>query len=282
MTKRDETKLTEHFEFGKNWQFFLKGVNDKKINAAIFDIENFLGKNEISGKIFIDIGCGSGLSSLAAYKLGASEIYSYDIDPLNVDNVNKLKKNFSIPLDFKWHAEVMSIVDDHDLLHINSGDIVYAWGVLHHTGDMWKALKNTLTIVKKNGVVYLMIYRDAHLAYIWKIVKKTYVHAPNFIKFIMRNSFAAIQIAGILAKGKNPFRSIKNYELKSRGMSWYTDVVDWIGGYPFEYAEAEEIIDFFQRNGFELAKIKPKISKKSWGLWGTGSYQYIFRNMKNR
>jgi 2-polyprenyl-6-hydroxyphenyl methylase/3-demethylubiquinone-9 3-methyltransferase len=272
----DERKLSTHFEFGKNWKLFLEGLDEKKINEAIKDIENFIGVGGVVGKSFTDIGCGSGLSSLAAYKLGASSVYSYDIDPLNIENVKSLISKYKNKKSFDWRADVKSIVENEDVKTFKKTDIVYAWGVLHHTGDMWSAISNSASLVEGGGLLYLMLYRDAKLAHIWKIIKKYYVNSSSPIKFIMRNAFAVIQIIGIIAKGKNPVKSIKNYGINSRGMSWYTDSTDWIGGYPFEYAEAEEVINYLKPLGFELIKIYPYISKKSWGLFGTGSYQYLF------
>ncbi|MBV5331253.1 class I SAM-dependent methyltransferase [bacterium] len=275
-----ETQLDQHFEFGKNWQRFLVGVSEEKLEAAAFDIKEFLGGDGVAGKSFIDIGCGSGLSSLAAWKLGAKTIYSYDIDPINIQNVEFLKQHFQVPATFPWVAEIRSIVEIQDVSQMDEADIVYSWGVLHHTGDLWHALKNASSLVNRGGVLYLMLYRDARLAYPWKIVKRTYIRSPRWVQFIMRNLFAGIQIAGILAKGKNPKNSIKNYGKRSRGMSWYTDVTDWIGGYPFEYTKAEDVIEFLKPLGFELVRIRPEISKKSWGVFGTGSYQYLFKKLK--
>ena len=122
----DERKLSEHFEFGKNWQDFLRGVNEEKVSFAVADIENFIGSGTLVGKCFVDIGCGSGLSSLAAYTLGASAIYSYDIDPKNTSNVVFLKERFQVPHDFPWIVKVASIVSDEDILELQRGDIVYA------------------------------------------------------------------------------------------------------------------------------------------------------------
>lgn len=272
----DERNLKTHFEFGKNWQKFLKDFDEKKLNEAIKDIEMFIGLGGLVGKSFSDIGCGSGLSSLAAYKLGASRIYSFDIDPINIENVNSLISRYKNLDLFDWRADVKSIVDGEDVKTLNKADVVYAWGVLHHTGDMWTAISNAASLVEDGGLLYLMLYRDAKFAYTWKIVKKYYVNSSSPIKFLMRNIFALIQIIGIMAKGKNPITSIRNYGINNRGMSWYTDSTDWIGGYPFEYCEAEEVINFLKPLGFELTKIYPQISKRGWGLFGTGSYQYLF------
>jgi 2-polyprenyl-6-hydroxyphenyl methylase/3-demethylubiquinone-9 3-methyltransferase len=269
-----EISLNEHFEFGKNWEVYLKGISEEKLYSAIYDLKDFLG-HDMLGRSFIDIGCGSGLSSLAAYKLGADKIFSYDIDPINIRNVEFLKHRFTVPPEYPWVAETCSIVDTKDLSRIAQGDIVYSWGVLHHTGDMWQALRNTASLVKDEGILYLMLYRDAKLAYIWKLIKKSYVRAPVWLKFLIRNLFAGLLIAGMVLKGKNPVKSIKSYG--KRGMSWYTDVIDWVGGYPFEYAEAEQVIEFLDSLGFSLSRIRPEITKMTWGLWGTGSYQYIFK-----
>jgi SAM-dependent methyltransferase len=272
----DEKLLNAHFEFGKNWETFLKNIDEESVQQAMVDIAAFLSPSQVKGRTFVDIGCGSGLSSLAAYRLGASKIYSYDIDPVNIRNAEHIKTLFKVPKDFPWVSDVASIVDAHGLIDFPKADLIYAWGVLHHTGAMWNAIKNTAALVKPNGQLYLMLYRDAKLAGAWKIIKRTYVKSPTVIKFIIRNLFAVIQICGIMAKGKNPFKSIKNYGIKSRGMSWYADITDWIGGYPFEYAEAEDVISFLEPLGFELSKIYPSISPKGWGFWGTGSYQYLF------
>lgn len=278
----DEKLLNAHFEFGENWKKFLADIDDEKVKSAMRDIESFLGAGVMKGRAFVDIGCGSGLSSLAAFRLGASKICSYDIDPVNIRNTEHLKTLFKVPEDFPWICNVASIVNADDRKGIPKADVIYAWGVLHHTGAMWDAIQNTAELVQPDGYLYLMLYRDARLAGVWKRIKRTYVYAPAVIKFAMRNIFSAILIAGILAKGKNPIKSIKNYGIKSRGMSWYTDVTDWIGGYPFEYAEAEDIIEFLEPLGFKLIKINPSISKKSWGLFGTGSYQYLFRRVNIR
>lgn len=268
-----EIFLSEHFEFGKNWQVFLNGLSEEKVNSAILDMQDFLGNN-IHGKIFIDIGCGSGLSSLVAWRLGASKIFSYDIDPINIENVEYLKSRFKVPPDFPWVSEVGSIVDKQFFPRFAQGDIVYSWGVLHHTGNMWQALRNTASLVKPGGILFIMLYRDAKLAYPWRLIKKTYVKSPKWIKYIIHNLFAAILITGMIIKGKNPVKSIKKYS--KRGMSWYTDVIDWVGGYPFEYAEAETVIDYLVPLGFRLNRIHPELTKMKWGFWGTDCYQYIF------
>jgi hypothetical protein len=170
-------------------------------------------------------------------------------------------------------------LDGEYLRRLGQFDIVYSWGVLHHTGNMWVAIDNCLELLKRGGDLHLMLYRDAHLAPVWKWIKMTYSMSPSAVQWIMRNGFAGVQVLGLLARGRNPLRVMRNYGARNRGMSWYTDSTDWIGGYPFEYASAEEVTERLKLKGLSLVKISPKPpDKKPIGWKGTGSYQYIFRS----
>jgi 2-polyprenyl-6-hydroxyphenyl methylase/3-demethylubiquinone-9 3-methyltransferase len=279
----DETQLDSHFRFGENWATLLPQINPEKLASAVSDMKGFLGSLE--GRDFLDIGCGSGLSSLAAYKLGAKRVTSIDIDPLNVENTKRLRKMFDVPESYPWSAAVASIVSANDVATLPESDVVCAWGVLHHTGAMWRAIENAASLVRPAGALYVMLYRDAVTAPVWKAVKRLYTRGPRPLKFLLRNGFAGVQILGMLAKHRNPGkvrRSIADYGKTSRGMSWYVDSTDWIGGYPFEYAEAETVIAFLAPFGFTLERIYPEITPKGFGLAGTGSYQYVFRKDSSR
>jgi 2-polyprenyl-6-hydroxyphenyl methylase/3-demethylubiquinone-9 3-methyltransferase len=279
----DETQLERHFGFGENWAKLIEQIDDQRLARAIEDIRSFVG--DLRGREFLDIGCGCGLSSLAAYHLGASKIISLDIDPLNIENTLRLKAKFGVPELFPWTVETRSIVSDDDVRHLEMADVVYSWGVLHHTGAMWHGINNAASLVRPDGFLYLMLYRDAVCAPLWKAIKRTYVASPNFIKFVMRNAFAGAQISGMLIKHRSPAKVrkvIREYGDTSRGMSWYIDSTDWIGGYPFEYAEAEEVIAFCRQRGFELNKLFPEITPRSLGVRGTGSYQYLFQRQSSQ
>jgi D-serine deaminase-like pyridoxal phosphate-dependent protein len=172
------------------------------------------------------------------------------------------------------------IVSPDDAVRLPPSDIVYAWGVLHHTGDLWTALENSARLVRPGGYLYLMLYRDAMLAPAWKTIKRMYVASPGVVQFLMRNTFAAVLVAALLVKGKNPFRVIPAYGKSSRGMSWYVDVTDWIGGYPFECASAEQVIAFLDSRGFSLRKLVPPLHRRPIGLLGTGNYRYLFQRSR--
>ncbi|MBV9548139.1 MAG: class I SAM-dependent methyltransferase [Alphaproteobacteria bacterium] len=272
----ETTSLESHFEFGPNWEKLLPQIDEDRVQSAKSDIAKFMQRTSLEGLSFLDVGCGSGLSSLAAYRLGAASIVSIDIDPKNIANCEALKRKFGVPSDFPWQVYITSIVEDGGAHALPMADIVYSWGVLHHTGDMWKGVDNCARLVKPNGLPYLMLYRDAHLASTWREFKRIYTRGGAITKWLMRNSFAAVQILGLLAKGRNPRRVIRDYPKNGRGMAWYVDSIDWIGGYPFQYASAEETIAFLAKRGFKLQNIFPKITPRSSGIKGTGSYQYLF------
>ena len=67
------------FAFGKNWQSFLSELDEDRIDQAVISLRQLLGLETLEGKRFMDLGCGSGLFSLAAQRLGA-EVISIDYD----------------------------------------------------------------------------------------------------------------------------------------------------------------------------------------------------------
>jgi len=269
----DLTQLKSHFEFGKNWARLTPNIDEDRIASAMKDIQDF-AQISLAGKTLLDIGCGSGLHSVAAARLGASKIFATDIDPLNVQNTTSLLRRFAP--ETNWTVQASSILNRADVARLPSVDIVYSWGVLHHTGSMWEALRNAAELVLPAGHLYLMLYRHDHCAPIWLRIKRRYTRGSRLTQLAIRNGFAAMLIVGMALKGRNPVRSIRTYQ-KNRGMSWYTDITDWVGGYPFEYAEANEVIEFLKPIGFTLTKIKPEIGPRQLGWRGVGSHQYLFQ-----
>src|SRR5436305_9561344 len=78
------TDTQDRFAFGENWQRFLRVVDEERVATAGAALQSMLGSEEISGRSFLDVGCGSGLSSLAAVRCGASRVHSFDYDPASV------------------------------------------------------------------------------------------------------------------------------------------------------------------------------------------------------
>src|SRR5438093_190589 len=120
------------FEFGKNWAAFLPTLNEERIRIAEGSLKRALQVEDLQGKTFIDIGCGSGLFSLAAVRLGAS-VHSFDYDAHSVACTAELKRSH-FPDHPNWTVEQGSILDQEYIGKLGAFDVVYSWGVLHHTG----------------------------------------------------------------------------------------------------------------------------------------------------
>lgn len=250
--KQQETR----FEFGKNWSNYLTLLSDDRIASAEISLKKFLKLDTLEGLTFIDVGCGSGLFSLAARNLGA-KVFSFDYDIDSVNCTSKLKQMY-YPEDQSWTVVQGSVLDDVFMKKLGTFDVVYSWGVLHHTGKMWTALSNVDKLVNKNGLLFIAIYNDQGFkSKIWLFIKYLYNKLPRllkplhaFISFVVINALALINAA---AKKKLMSFIRSNYlGRKDRGMNFWYDWVDWVGGYPFEVAKLSELSRFYIEKNYKI------------------------------
>jgi len=254
-SERVEIPLDKRFGFGKNWSKFIETkFSEERVASSIEVFREFTGLSDLSGKSFIDVGCGSGLHSLAASRLNAKSIFSFDFDPDAVAISKMLKQREITKID--WQIEQGSILDEEYVKKLGKYDFVYSWGVLHHTGAVWRAISNTCELVNDNGEMYLALYSlDVQpRAEFWLNVKQAYVKAGKlkrlymeqwyFFKFVYNSNFV-LHLKGRLGKGPK----------RARGMDLLTDVRDWLGGWPMEFVLDQEVVDFVEKKGFTLTNI---------------------------
>lgn len=269
-----EVKKGERFEFGSNWSNFILKLDNQRIEEAKSSLINMLGVSSLEGKTFIDVGSGSGLFSLAARSLGA-QVHSFDYDPMSVSSTKELKRRF-FPNDPNWIVESGSVLDKTYLKSLGEFDIVYSWGVLHHTGKMWEALENVLLLARPGALLFIAIYNDqGGASRRWTLLKQLY-NKHVFLRYplIIYTLYKQWIITFIkdLIKG-NPLKTWNEYK-RTRGMSPWNDIVDWIGGYPFEVAKPEQIFDFYSDKGFSLKKM-------STCAGGLGCNEFVFKKELN-
>jgi len=247
----------KRFRFGRNWQAFLATLNEERIQETEDSLKEMLGLSSLEGRKFLDIGSGSGVFSLAARRLGA-EVHSFDYDPQSVACTLELKGRY-FPDDALWAVEQGSVLDEDYLRSLGEFEVVYAWGVLHHTGNLHQAMENAVLPVARGGELFLAIYNDQGMvSRFWMRVKQVY-NSGWLGKGLVRLIFLPILsckglLIGAVEHG-NPFRYFSLYR-KRRGMSAYHDFVDWLGGYPFEVASPEAVFRFYRNRGFRLKELK--------------------------
>ncbi len=264
----DLTDQRTHYAFGENWARFVAGLDDAQISRAAGSLTRLLG-DTIAGRSLLDIGCGSGLHSLAALKLGAASVTAIDIDPRSVETARALLSRHAAGQ--AWTVDTRSIFD---LAPDKEGyDIVYSWGVLHHTGDMRRAIDRAAALVRPGGRLVIAIYRKTPMCQFWRAEKRLYSRSPGWLKAIADTALAGLIVAALTVTGRNPVRYIRTYPA-ARGMTFLTDLRDWLGGYPYESAAPSDIDGALGKLGFASERFFPCNTRI--GLLGVGCDEYVF------
>jgi 2-polyprenyl-6-hydroxyphenyl methylase/3-demethylubiquinone-9 3-methyltransferase len=261
----------ERFEFGRNWQGLVRSLTPEQIEGSVTAMSEVLGVEHLSGS-FLDVGSGSGLSSLAAVRLGADRVVSIDLDPNSVAATEELRRRFAVGGE-RWTVAEGSALDTDLITSLGEFDVVYSWGVLHHTGHQWRALDNVARAVRPGGVLWIALYNDqGWRSDVWRSVKRAYVRQSPAVQGAMvavamawYETKAALRATASGRSPLTPWRERKN----QRGMTVYRDWVDWVGGYPFEVTKPDELVAWSLRNDFRLRRLRTV-----GGGWGCNEYVF--------
>lgn len=241
------------FSFGANWKKYTPGLEESAIRHAEDSFKTFTKLSTLKDHTFLDVGCGSGLSSLVAYRLGARRVVSVDIDPNSIDCVRDLRSRFASNLG-TWEILQGSALDRDFLASLGVFSYVYSWGVLHHTGSMWEAIDNVRQCVEPGGRLHIALYNQYKNSERWLKVKRICNRFPGTVFPILKAGYGAFVYGRLLARFESPFRFSREY-WKRRGMSFWRDVDDWLGGLPYEYCKPEEVFDLLYERGFMLVRL---------------------------
>jgi SAM-dependent methyltransferase len=274
--QRSRVEGGERYRFGENWSRFLEVLDEERIGEAERSLRSLLRIEDLEGSSFLDIGSGSGLFSLAAHRLGA-RVHSFDFDLDSVECAQRLRERFA-PDSGRWRVERGSVLDEGFLARLGTFDVVYSWGVLHHTGAMHEAIRRAAERVSPDGRLAIALYRRTRLCGFWKIEKRLYSASPPALQSVARSLWKLRVRLAFLLKGKDFSEMVRTY-VRRRGMNFDRDVDDWLGGYPYESIDPDECRRFVEELGFELWNEKVATRKIGLGLSGSGCDEFVFRKL---
>lgn len=235
----------ERFAFGKNWQGFLNHhYNEDRLLVSQKHILDFLGLPDLRGRVVLDIGSGSGLHSLAMLRAGAERVISFDYDPNSVAATEALRSMAGSP--GNWDVCRGSVLDADFMNALPRADLVYSWGVLHHTGSQWTALRNAIGRVADDGWLYIALYTaDAYIRPTpedWLRIKQAYNAAGFLKKRWMELDYIWFALAGARLSRLLKVPAMMRGYYRNRGMSMMVDIRDWLGGWPMEFSTMSEVL----------------------------------------
>ncbi len=278
MTEIDLTQAETHFAFGRNWASYARSVAEEEIKEAEAGLLRLLGGGLPRGTTFLDIGSGSGLHSLAAIRLGASRVHAVDIDADSVDTTRALLSRCAHDRD--WQTACVSVFD---LTPERVGlfDVVYSWGVLHHTGDLDRAVRCAAGLVQPGGLFVFALYRRVLVDFFWRFEKRWYATASPAAQARARAVYTALFKVGLRLTGRSFDDFVAGYR-GNRGMEFHHDVHDWMGGWPYESISPEEVETLMRALGFERVRSfvgRARFFRRNTGIFGSGCDEFVYRRL---
>lgn len=247
----------EEFDFGANWESFRPKISEDRVDAAVHALQERLAPLSCTGGTFVDVGCGSGINSLAAYRIGFDRVLSFDLARGSVRATLELKSDYGG--DDRWQAICGSILDPSFVKRLGQFDVVYAWGVLHHTGDVWRAIDLVTHLVAPSGSLILATYSadviDAPQREMWLDKKRSYNRSSRIGKrFMELDYFWTYTADKSLRRAATGLREARR--ARYRGMDYWVDVRDWLGGLPMEWVYDRDVELELEARSFDVVEIK--------------------------
>jgi len=267
------TRIKRHYEFGKNWLEYSKFIDTARLDHVSSDLARLLNMKNLNGKKVLDIGCGSGVHEIGFYMLGCRNLTAIDYDQDSIIATRRTLAKFCPESDFKiLQGDILS-----EKFHcLGRFDIVYSWGVLHHTGNLVEAIRNASSLVTNKGHLAIALYRKTMMCGLWKFEKRVYSKLPKSLQVIVELIYIFFfSLALLITKRAFIFHYIQDYPSK-RGMSFITDVRDWLGGYPYESISPHELRKLMSSLGF--SQIYSLEGKNKIGIFGSGCDEFLFQN----
>jgi len=234
------------FTFGENWLRYSRLIDEPRIEEAMRSIQQLLGRPSLEQWSVLDVGSGSGLFAIACVRLGARRVLAIDRDE---NSVAAARQNVTRFLTADGSIRVDARCDDILEPHIGPErfDVVYAWGSLHHTGAMWRAIENASNFCRRDGYFVLAIYNRTWSSPWWLRIKHLYHNAPQPFRGLMVAVLTTARALARAAQLKDPFAT-------GRGMNVRYDAIDWLGGLPYECATAQEVTAFMRSHRFTVER----------------------------
>lgn len=243
-------------------------AGDKKIFhrlTALLSVDYLkVPKNFFAGKICLDAGCGSNANATySMLKAGAKEVYAFDLDESIFNTAVKVLEEF----DGKYKLSVGSV------LKINFPDeffdFTHCAGVLHHTTDSYKGLKELARVTKKGGVLYISVYGSGGLIRDVEIFfRDKYVRDPKFKRFIDNFNGDYLMemwdwvVSSMLAHGDKWGRLIPRFLAKQMfDEDLVLTIKDRVTAPLYHQSTEKELTEWLRNNGFskiERLKRYPK------------------------
>ena len=167
-----------------------------------------------------------------------------------------------------------SILEADYVRSLGTFDVVYAWGVLHHTGALHQALGAAARLVSPGGLFAFALYHRTLMCGLWRREKRWYSAASPQAQRRARAVYVALLRTRFLLAGRDFRAHVAGYQ-SARGMDFMHDVHDWMGGYPYESILAPEVDALMRRLGF--ARVRATDTPLTTGLFGSGCDEYLYR-----